>query len=281
MIDFIKPAKRHGAADIVHAIVNIIYAAAVIGVTILIPTSPWPAIILVILSKWRVVAVRPRYWWANFLASLPDLIFGIGIAISSWFCQAYGTELIQAQSTSVTSTTMIVLQVALGIIYVAWLIGLKPRHEERAVGLQALASQFLGLVTVYGCIARISLNHLPLELSMFLTLLFTFIIAFSAARQAIGAYEEKDKNFLSAIWGLLMIELGYIYWHWDVIYNIGNLLPIPQIAILSSLMAVVTYKVYVAWQNDRKVTKDELGAPIILTVAVTIIILFFFSGLFA
>ena len=83
MMEFIKLARRRGVvADLIHVIFNVIFAGAAIYLTIAFE-SLWPAVVLVILSKWRVLAVRPRYWRANFLSSLPDLIFGIGLVTMS------------------------------------------------------------------------------------------------------------------------------------------------------------------------------------------------------
>ena len=95
-MEFIKLARRRGVvADLIHVIFNVIFAGAAIYLTIVFE-SLWPAVVLVILSKWRVLAVRPRYWRANFLSSLPDLIFGIGLVTMSWGCGRIGVSYLVA-----------------------------------------------------------------------------------------------------------------------------------------------------------------------------------------
>ena len=97
------------------------------------------AILLVVLSKWRVIAVRPRYWWANFLSSLPDLIFGVGIAVISWCCRQLGDS--YALVGTALPISPLIIQIVLCIIYAWWLVSIKPKHSETMVGFQALASQ--------------------------------------------------------------------------------------------------------------------------------------------
>lgn len=269
MMEFIKLARRRGTvADVIHTLFNIVFAAAAICLTVVFDT-PWPAILLVVLSKWRVVAVRPRYWWANFLSSLPDLILGIGLVIISWGCnQLNHSYLIMGE---VLPIPAIYIQVGLAVVYAMWLVSIKPKHSETMVGFQALASQIVGLTAVF----TVS-GSLPL----WAVLILTFIVAFSSARQAIGMFEEKDQDLLATIWGLLVMELAFVSWHWSVSYLLTPLVRIPQIAIISAVISVIAFRVYRAWHDDRQVTWDELGAPVILALAITLLILFVFSGLY-
>lgn len=269
MMEFIKLARRRGVvADLIHVIFNVIFAGAAIYLTIAFE-SLWPAVVLVILSKWRVLAVRPRYWRANFLSSLPDLIFGIGLATMSWGCGRIGVSyLVAGEALPVPA---LAVQISLGVIYSLWLIVIKPRHGEAMIGFQALASQFVGVVALF-------LVAQGMPLTVFLVI--AFIIAFASARQALGMFEEKSQGLLATIWGLLVMELAFVSWHWSVFYLATPLIRIPQLAIILSLISVTAFRVYRAWQDDRRVTWDELGAPVVLTVVTTLVMLFAFSGLF-
>ncbi|MFC2333460.1 hypothetical protein [Candidatus Nanoperiomorbus periodonticus] len=269
MMEFIKLARRRGVvADLIHVIFNVIFAGAAIYLTIAFE-SLWPAVVLVILSKWRVLAVRPRYWRANFLSSLPDLIFGIGLVTMSWGCGRIGVSyLVAGEALPVPA---LAVQISLGVIYSLWLIVIKPRHGEAMIGFQALASQFVGVVALF-------LVAQGMPLTVFLVI--AFIIAFASARQALGMFEEKSQGLLATIWGLLVMELAFVSWHWSVFYLATPLIRIPQLAIILSLISVTAFRVYRAWQDDRRVTWDELGAPVVLTVVTTLVMLFAFSGLF-
>lgn len=270
MIEFIKLARKRGlVADIIHATFNVAFASMVIFLTIAFTTTPWPAFLLVVLSKWRVIAVRPRYWWANFLSSLPDLIFGLSIVLLSWGCGQIGQSYLDLGQPTVLP--IIVVQVLLGMVYVVWLISVKPRHSEAMVGFQALASQFIGLTAVF------LVSH---SLPLFVIMLLCFVVAFAAARQSLGIFEERERGLLASIWGIMVMELAYVSWHWSVYYQLTPLIRIPQIAIIATVIAAVAFRVYYAWHDDRRVTWEELGYPMVFTVAITLLILFAFSGLF-
>lgn len=268
MVDFIKSVRKQGLmTDIIHAIFNIAFAGATIFLTIAFET-PWPAIVLVLLSKWRVIAVRPRYWWANFLSSLPDLSIGIGIVVMSWYAgQIADGYLAKGYSLPVPA---LAVQVILGVLFAVWLVVVKPMHSEKAVAFQALASQFIGLTAIF------TLGQfMPLVLAVALS----YVVSFATARQVMGLYEEKDQSMVASIWGLLVMELAFVSWHWSVFYQLTPLVQIPQIALIVMVISVVAYRVYVAWNNDRQVTWEELGMPVVLTIVVTLLVLFGFSGL--
>lgn len=269
MIEFIKLARRRGVtADLIHTIINVVFATATIVLTAVFDT-PWPAIFLIVLSKWRVIAVRPRYWWVNFLSSLPDLIFGVGLAVISWNCgQQAELYIASGESLIISHTT---LQVILGVIYAIWLVAIKPKHSETMVAFQALSSQIVGLTAVF---------TFAYELPLIIVMALSFVVTFSSARQVIGLYEEKDRDLLATVWGLLMMELAFVSWHWGVTYQLTPLIHIPQIAIIAAVTSTIAYRVYQAWHDDRRVTWDELGIPIIFTIAVTLLVVFLFSGLY-
>lgn len=269
MIEFIKLARKRGVvADIIHAVFNVAFAAATIFLTVAFET-PWPAVLLVLLSKWRVIAVRPRYWWANFLSSLPDLSFGIGLVIISWGCGQVGSE--AAANAISLPVSALTVQVVLGAIYAVWLVSIKPKHSEAIVGFQALASQFVGLTAVFLLASS--------GVALLWVMLLAFVVAFASARQALGMFEEKNQSLLATVWGLLVMELTFVSWHWSVFYQITPLIRIPQVAIITAMISVIALRVYRAWNDDRQVTWDELGAPVILTLAITFLVLFAFSGL--
>lgn len=84
---------------------------------------------------------------------------------------------------------------------------------------------------------------------------------------------------MSSVWGLLVMELAFVSWHWSVSYQLTPLVRVPQIAIIAAVIGIVAYRVYRAWQDDRRVTWDELGLPVVFTIILTLVVLFGFSGL--
>ena len=70
-MDLLKSSKRRAfLSELVYIVLNVGLAVAILAVVLAIE-SPLPAIALVLLSKWRVLAVRPRYWMANIKAPSP------------------------------------------------------------------------------------------------------------------------------------------------------------------------------------------------------------------
>jgi hypothetical protein len=85
------------------------------------------AILLVLLSKWRMFAVRPRYWIANVVQNGVDIMVAVSLIIF------------------MASTTVGWWQLFWTAAYVGWLVWLKPRYDVLSVSAQAMVGQLLGL----------------------------------------------------------------------------------------------------------------------------------------
>ena len=90
-----------------------------------------PAILLVILSKWRIFAVRPRYWIANIVSNGVDIIVGVALILF------------------MASTATVWWQLFWTALWAGWLIWLKPRYDVLSVAAQAMAGQLVGLAILY------------------------------------------------------------------------------------------------------------------------------------
>ena len=71
--------KRSFLSKVAYVILNIALAVALLVIVIVV-NVPWPALGLVLLSKWRIFAVRSRYWIANIRANMIDLIVSLRIS---------------------------------------------------------------------------------------------------------------------------------------------------------------------------------------------------------
>ena len=103
--------------------------AVVLLVVVLAVNSPWPAFLLILLSKWRILAVRPRFWFKNIQSNLVDIIVGLSVVV-----------LLQAASGSLA------LQIGITAFYAIWLLFIKPRSKRNYVVFQAGTALFLGVV---------------------------------------------------------------------------------------------------------------------------------------
>src|ERR1700761_2840277 len=67
------------------------------------------ALSLILLSKWRMFAVRPRFWLANIRANAVDIVIGVSVLAFMTALNNEGIQLLWA------------------ILWAAWLIYIKPR----------------------------------------------------------------------------------------------------------------------------------------------------------
>ena len=85
MADYVLARKsRNIASNMIHVFLNLLLGVGAVVVTVL-TSSPALGIILVLASKWRVFAVRARYFALNLKANLVDLIVGLSVVLLSYF----------------------------------------------------------------------------------------------------------------------------------------------------------------------------------------------------
>ena len=101
--------------------------------------TPFPALALVVLSKWRIIAVRPRFWWANIQANLVDLTVGIGVVGLMYL-----------------PTSVFYFRVALAILYAIWLVVIKPMSKRWQVAMQSLIAIFRRRNCADGGVVRVA-----------------------------------------------------------------------------------------------------------------------------
>ena len=102
--------SRNALSTALHIAMNILLGVGSIVVTIV--SGSWIiGFILVLLSKWRMFAVRPHYLWLNIKSNLVDLIVGFSFVLLAFF----------------SGTTILPVHYILAAAYVLWLILVKPR----------------------------------------------------------------------------------------------------------------------------------------------------------
>ena len=127
-MDLLKTVKRRTFwSEIVYHTLNLGLAAVLLAIAKTIQ-SPYPALALVILSKWRVIAVRPRFWWANIQANLVDVAVGVGI-VGLMYLPNIGFT----------------IQTVLAVLYAIWLIVIKPLSKRWQIALQAGCAIIVGM----------------------------------------------------------------------------------------------------------------------------------------
>ena len=262
-----KYALRRGhsiLSSFLHVVLNILLGVGSIAVTAI--SGSWVlGIVLVIISKWRVFAVRPRFWWANIKANLVDFIVG-----SSFVLLAY---VVNSSSLSISLfgwSAIPLAYVILAIGYTLWLIFLKPLSSERATAVQSLVAIFLGTSAAAVLIGALD--------SLWLALV-CFIIGYSATRHVLIQNDEEDFFLLSFLAGLLFAEIAWLSQSWLIIYTLfdGSII-VPQLALLLTIFAFVLGSVYKSlFKHENKVRLADIATPVIFSVLTIAVIVLIFS----
>jgi hypothetical protein len=182
------------------------------------------ALLVVIASKWRIIAVQPRHWLANFRANSPDIIVNFSFVIM----------LMRADSFLVSFFWT--------ITYIGWLLWLKPQSKEVMVGLQSLVTQFLGLTALF---------WLADSLPETIVVLLAWLIGLSASRHYLSHFEEPLIRMMSFGWALFTAQLAWLMNRWLVIYPLRSDIVIPQIAVVLTLIGYLLGTIYYLNANDK------------------------------
>lgn len=251
-MELLKTVKRRTFwSELVYYVLNIGLAAVLFAIAQTIQ-SPYPALALVVLSKWRIIAVRPRFWWANMQANLVDLTVGVGVVGLMYL-----------------STSSLYFRAFLAVFYAIWLILIKPMSKRWQVALQSAVAIFIGVTALMA----VSYDW-PVSVVVFLM----FLIGYSAARHFLHGYDERQTVLLSAIWGVVFAELGWLAYHWTFVY--GGLLfgGVPQITIILLLLSLVTSKAYQSYKKHKIVRFSDISGPVILTIAIIFVMFAFLNS---
>lgn len=246
-------ARRSRLSDVIYIILNLAFAGLVFGLTVAF-SPPYVAYLLIFLSKWRVFAVRPRFWFANLQTNIVDLIVGLSTV----------TIIALADET-------LIIQILLAVLFAAWLLIIKPRSKTKWILLQSGISQFVGIVALFS---------IAYTWPSFVVVIIAWLIGYACARHALGVYQDEERTLLSLAWGLVVAELSWLAYHWTIAYTVIGELKVPQVAIFISLLGFVGIKLYANYQdNDHSFKLGELRWPLMFAVAVIAMLLVRFSGL--
>jgi hypothetical protein len=245
-------AHRTKFGDIAYFFLNIAFAATVL-VLVQLFSPPYAAYGLILLSKWRIFAVRPRFWVANVKANIVDVI--VGISIVALISQATGSA---------------VAQIVIAAFFAVWLLVMKPRSGRRWAMIQAGTSLFLGIMAMF------SFSH---NYPVAFVVIAAWLVGFMAARHVLSAYHEDEETLLSLIWGLFVAQLAWFAYHWTIAYTVTGQLKVPMIALIVLLLSFVSAKLYDSYnRNDGTISFSDIREPVIFVTVVLVVLLVGFSG---
>lgn len=258
-MEFLRVVRRRSLlSEVVYVLLNLALAGAVAAAVIATGT-PWLALALVLLSKWRVLAVRPRYWLAHIETNMVDFIVSIGIVVLMF---------VASQS---SGQAAIAVQLGLAAVYALWLLFVKPRSKRAFVVAQA------AIAVAVGTMALMSLSY---EWPSSIVVVVMWIIGYASARHVLSAYSETSLRFLSLVWGFVFAEIGWLLYHWTIAYKLpfaGNL-KLSQLTIIVLLISFVAERIYASYVKHEKVQSSDVLLPVILSIGLIIILELFFNA---
>jgi len=238
LIAKIKPAS--GFSRVVHVSFNLLLPLMVF-VLVRIDFVQL-ALIIILLSKWRMLAVRPRFWPANVRANAVDIMVSVSLL------------LFMASSTSQW------WQLLWAAFYGIWLIVIKPASSSAMVSIQAMVALFCGLMAL-----SVSWDQIPLYGLVFAT----GVICYISAHHFFDSFDEPYTRLLSYLWGFFGASLAWVLGHWLLFYGI-----VSQPALLLISLGYGLATLYYLDHRDRLSTNVRRQIVFIMLAIVVIVVAF-------
>lgn len=243
--------RRSFLSETAYIILNIVLAVMLL-VLVLVVNVPWPALGLVVLSKWRIFAVRSRYWTANIRANLVDVIVGISMVV-----------LLYAAAGDLPT------QISLTALYIGWLLFLKPRSKRAYIAAQAMTGLVFGIAAI--------VQTSPI-LPASVVVLLSWLVGYAASRHVLSVQHESHINFLSLMWGFVVAEIMWLSYHWTIGYQVGDTLQLSQVVVIVASLSFLAERMYVSYNKHDRIQSSDVMMPTLLTLSVVAVVVFVFGG---
>jgi hypothetical protein len=208
---------------------------------------------LILLSKWQIFVVKPRFWWANLKFSAIDLIYKLSTLLLLILCQFKIDELVNKNS-----LVLHLFQACLVISYLFWNLYLRKRTSSIGMLLQALTAQLSGLIAVCW-LSGFVISTIPIPM----LIVGIWIISYSTAQHALFAYEESAIAQLAGFWALFAATLGFMQLIWAqnfILFSSLVYLPLMPFVITGfAYLAAMTHSFVEDEQAETEVPKTQLN----------------------
>lgn len=203
------------------------------------------AALVILLSKWRMFAVKPRFWPANIRANSVDIMVGLSLLTFMSQTDSYGWQLLWT------------------LAYVIWLTLIKPSSKTAMVALQSLIAFLCSLSALF---------LVGDELSALWLVLGGGIICYLTAYHFFSAFEEVYTRLLAYVWGFFGAALIWVLSHWLLYYPVNGFVAQPTLLLLTIGYGLAA--IYYLDHTDR-LSSTLKNQFIFIMCAITIIILRF------
>lgn len=200
------------------------------------------AVALILLSKWRVLAVRPRHWLAYIRANAVDMVVGISIVIF------------------MSNTDVMMWQLVWTAVYAVWLLLVKPSASLLGISVQAGIAQLFGLLALY-----LTWGGSPTAVLV----VGTWTVAYVSARHFFSAFDEPYTRFLSDAWAYFAATLAWVLSHWLLFYGFVSQ-PTLLLTILGYSLGAMYYL-----ESSGRLGKLARRQFIFIMIAIVVVVLVF------
>ncbi len=248
-MDLLKIHRRRSRlSELVYILLNVGLAVTLLVIVAVIQ-SPWLAVAIVALSKWRAFAVRPRFWLANIVANMVDVIVGVSTVV-----------LLNGANGSLW------LQIIITALYSGWLLFIKPRSRRSYVAAQAGIAVFVG-------VTALSMVSYGWDVAAFVAVMW--VIGYVSVRHVLGSYEEPLATVYALTGGAVVAELGWIGFHWLMAYPIPGFgeIRLSQLALFLTLFGLVAERAYASYHAHSRVRWADVMLPVLLTISIMFVTL--------
>lgn len=200
------------------------------------------ATVVVLLSKWRMFVVRPRYWMINLISNAVDIIVGLSVVVFMSHSQDMAVQL------------------GIAGLYALWLVFIKPGSSVIAVSTQALISQAVGLVALY---------MWWVEAPIVGMVIFTWVISYLTARHFFTSFEDDFNDFYAFTWAYFSAAMTWLLGHWLLFYGV-----IPQPALLLAVLGFGLAGMYYLDESERLTPLIRRQIMFIMFAIVLVVLVF-------
>lgn len=177
------------------------------------------AVLVVLLSKWRIFSVKPRFWPANIRANAIDTIIGLSTIVF------------------MTHTTSAALQLIFTGLFIIWQVFIKPNRSVLGVSAQALVGQVYGLTALF-----IGWPDSP----SIVLILGGWTVCYLSARHYFTSYDEPYTSLYAHTWGYFAAALLWLSAHWLIFYSV-----VAQPALLLTAIGFGLASLYYLHETDK------------------------------
>lgn len=200
------------------------------------------ALVAILLSKWRMFAVRPHHWMPHIRTNAVDIIVGLSLLVF------------------MSNTVSMSWQIFWVVLYEIWLLVIKPGTSLPMVSLQAVIAQGIGLTSVF-----LFFEDAPLALYVAIY----WFIAYFSARHFLASFDEPHAQIIASQWGFFAAALMWISGHWLLFFGV-----VAQPALILSILGYGLGGLYYLHETDRLSRLVRRQITVVMLTLIIVILAF-------